>query len=101
MGIKPASCFIALLALLCVDTALARGPWRADEGNTTGWDLMSPEERVEHQARIRGFKSYEPCQAYQQEHHRLMVAKATERGLNPPGHRRDFCEHLKESASKR
>ena len=101
MGFKQAGCFVALLALFCADAAMARGPWRANEGNTSGWDLMTPEERVKHQARIRSFKTYEACHEYQLEHHRLMVAKATERGLTPPGNRHDFCEHLKGAASRR
>ena len=101
MGVKRTSCFIAILSLLCMDTALARGPWRANEVNTTGWLLMTPEERVEHQTRIRGFKTYEACHAYQLDHHRLMVARAAKSGLRPPGSRRDFCDHLKEPAPLR
>lgn len=101
MGIRQTSCFIAILSLLCMDTALARGPWRANEGNTTGWHLMTPEERVAHQARIRGAKTYEACHAYRLEHHQLMVARAAEKGLDPPGGHRDFCGHLKAPAPRR
>jgi len=101
MGIKQISCLVMLLPLVFMDCAVARGPWRANDGNTTGWELMTPEERVEHQARIRSFKTYDACHAYQLEHHRLMEAKAAARGLNPPSGRRDFCEHLKEPASTR
>ena len=43
--------------------ALARGPWRASETNTRGWQFMTPEERIEHQAKVRGFTSYEECRA--------------------------------------
>lgn len=87
---------ISTLSLLYMDSVFARGPWRANEGNTTGWYLMSPEERIEHQAKIRGFRSYEVCHAYQLEHHRLMAARADEKGLQLPTDRRDFCAHLRD-----
>lgn len=31
----------------------AAGPWRAHEGNSPGWRLLTPAERVEHQRRLR------------------------------------------------
>lgn len=73
-------------------------PWRADEGNTRGWMLMSPQERIEHQARVRGFTDYDACQAYRAEHHALMVQRARERGLSLPGGHWDFCDRLKRGA---
>lgn len=80
---------------LAAGLAEARGPWRSSEDNTQGWNLMSPEERIEHQARIRGFKTYEECQAYRSEHHRWMEARARERGALLRGGHRDFCAHLR------
>ena len=96
------ACFaLAAVSLAFAGSASARGPWRASEGNTTGWYLMSPEERIEHQAKIRGFKNYEDCQAYQLEHHKLMVARANEKGRQLPVKGRDFCKHLQSPASNR
>jgi len=90
---------IAMAAtLLCsMVEAHGSGPWRADEGNTRGWQLMTPEERIAHQARVRGFSDYAACQAYRTEHHNLIVKRATERGLTPPDSHWDFCDRLKRS----
>ena len=84
--------------LMLAGTADARGPWRASEANTAGWQLMSPEERIEHQATIRGFDDYAACLAYQREHHREMAARAAARGLRLPETPRDFCAHLRPDA---
>lgn len=73
--------------------AWARGPWRANEGNTPGWHFMTPAERIEHQARIRGFKTYEECRLYQDAHHQLIVQRARAAGREAGGGR-DFCAHL-------
>lgn len=75
-----------------------RGPWRASEGNTQGWRLMSPEERIEHQARVRSFRTYEECQTYRVEHHRQMEARAKALGLDLVGGREDICDHLRDAA---
>lgn len=82
-----------LLAVVC--TAEAHGPWRASEDNIRGWQFMTPAERIEHQARIRRFKTLDECRAYQQEHHRLMEQRAKEQGSAMPSGGRDICEHLK------
>ncbi|HVK55208.1 MAG TPA: hypothetical protein VM532_09295 [Burkholderiales bacterium] len=95
MTVKLACWMITALSFVFIGSALARGPWRANEGNTTGWYLMSPEERLEHQAKIRAFRSYDACHAYQLQHHRVMAARAAEKGLQLPAERRDFCEHLR------
>jgi hypothetical protein len=81
--------------------ALARGPWRASETNTRGWQFMTPEERIEHQAKVRGFGTYEECRAYQVEHHRLMEARAKQRGMALPSGGQDFCAHLKPGTESR
>ena len=101
MAGKPVSVALAAVLLVFAGPASARGPWRAYEGNTTGWHLMSPEERVAHQAMIRGFRSYEECNAYQVEHHKLMAARVSEQGLQLPRQLRDFCGHLRPRTSNR
>ncbi|HEU4344278.1 MAG TPA: hypothetical protein VFU31_22190 [Candidatus Binatia bacterium] len=80
---------------LLVGSLQALGPWRASETNTRGWQFMTPEERIEHQAKVRGFRTYEECRAYQMEHHQLMEARAKQRGMALPSGGRDFCAHLK------
>jgi len=72
----------------------AAGPWRADAGNTRGWQFMTAEERLAHQARIRAFDDYDTCRAYQVEHHRSMAARAKQQGRDLGPEQRDFCEHL-------
>jgi len=83
------------LLLAAVFSAEARGPWRASEENTRGWQFMTPEERIEHQARVRCFETLNECRAYQQEHHRLMEQRAKGKGSALPSGGRDICEHLK------
>ena len=88
---------VALLLAIATPTA-GSGPWRASETNTRGWQLMTAEERIEHQARIRGFRSYDECRSYQLAHHRLMEERARQRGIELPRGRRDVCEHLRQAA---
>jgi len=86
---------IAIIMLAGGGTLATAGPWRADEGNTRGWDLMTPQERIEHQARMRGFTDYQACQTYRTQHHQEMAERARQRGLSLPTSGRDVCERLK------
>lgn len=72
----------------------AHGPWRAQAGNTPGWSLMTPAERIAHQARVRQFDDHAACLAYQQELRQRLQTRARAQGLPLPGARRDFCAHL-------
>lgn len=92
-----------VMLALCIfaGSALSRGPWRASESNTRGWELMSPQERIEHQARIRGFATLAECEAYQSEHRREMEARAAQLGKQLQGGGRDFCEHLRPAPAAR
>ncbi len=85
---------LTAIALLLAAEAGARGPWRASAENTRGWQLMTPEERIEHQSRVRGFTTLEECRAYQRGHHKLMEDRARERGVAVPSGGRDICGHL-------
>lgn len=90
---KGATSFLIAL-LFAVAPAHATGPWRADPSNTRGWQLMTPQERIEHQARVRSFTDYDACEAYRERHHDLMTERARQRGLSLPGGGQDFCDHL-------
>ena len=82
------------LTFVQVASALAWGPWHANGANTPGWQLMTPGERIEHQAKVRSYTKYDDCRAYQISHHLLMQERARERNVAPgPGW--DFCAHLK------
>jgi len=56
---------------------------------------MTPEERIAHQAQVRGFTDYESCEAYRTQHHALMSERARQRGLSLNESAHDFCDHLK------
>jgi hypothetical protein len=86
---------LAVFVIAQMTAPVAAGPWRAEEDNTPGWALMTPEERIEHQAIVRGFRNYEACRAYQLAHHQLMEDRAKQRALPLPRGRHDFCARLR------
>ena len=64
-------------------------------GYTSGWPMMTPAERQEHQAKLAGLKTYEECRAYMDQHHEQRVARAKDKGLAMPAKpRRDGCAGL-------
>jgi hypothetical protein len=85
----------AVFVIAQMTAPVAAGPWRAEEDNTPGWALMTPEERIEHQAIVRGFRNYDACRGYQLAHHQLMEDRAKQRALPLPRGRHDFCARLR------
>jgi len=69
--------------------------WKWDSGNVAGWQLMTPEERTEHQNKMRSMKTYDECTAYQQEHHKLMEQRAKEKGATLPTPQTNACDRMK------
>ena len=65
----------AVLVLLSIDAAFAQ--------TTYGRQLMSPEERAEHRAKMRSLPPGER-EAYRAEHHEAMKEKAESMGLSLP-----------------
>lgn len=86
---------VCLLAGVPLDASCARGPWRAGAGNTPGWQLMSPDERVEYQRRMRGFDDARGCADYQAEHRARMAERVRKRGTELPQGVADGCEQLR------
>ncbi len=94
---RGARIFAVVVILLFAPAGLSfgRGPWHATASNTPGWQLMTPQERLEHQARVRGFTNYGECLAYQVSHRQLMEERATQHNVALAGEGRDFCARLK------
>ncbi len=50
-----------------------------------GWQLMTPEERAEHRAKMRTFNTKKEREAYRLEHHKKMEKRAKKRGVTLRG----------------
>lgn len=73
---------IATLLLLAATPSIS---FAAEEGKTVyGWQLMTEQERAEHRAKMRSFNTEEEREAYRQEHHKRMQARAKEQGATLP-----------------
>jgi hypothetical protein len=66
-----------------------------------GWAMMTPEERAQHQQRMRSMHGYDECVAYMNQHHGDMQARAKAQGKklpwNGPG---PGCDYLKKDQPK-
>ena len=69
------------------------GRWGPDF--TSGWSMMTPAERQEHQARMASMTNYDECQAYADQHHQQMVDRAKGKGPLSPQPHRDVCAGLR------
>ncbi len=86
---------LTLAAAAAGGSAWARGPWRADAANTAGWALMDPDERVEHQRRLRGLHSLEECRRHDAAHRRAMAERARRAGHALAAPPEDACAQLR------
>jgi hypothetical protein len=69
--------------------------WKWDADTVPGWQLMTPEERSEHQKKMRSVKTFDECEAYHQQHRGLMEQRAKEKGVTLATPRRDPCDMMK------
>mgnify|MGYP003341723228 FL=1 len=67
------------------------GRMQFDATNTPGWALMTPQERTEHQAKMRSMKTRDECNAYMVEHKVQIATRAAERNVQLRTPRRDPC----------
>lgn len=89
-------CLALLLGLALPVSAHARGPWHAAGQNTAGWQYMTPDERVEHQRRMRSFNTLAECRAYQDAHHQHMAERAARAGASLRRKAASGCEQLQQ-----
>ena len=69
--------------------------WNCNQGNTSGWQLMTPAEQTEHQTKMRSFSEYNACREYVDQHHATMVERAKEKGTTLPVMRNNPCDRMK------
>lgn len=55
-----------------------------DQKMIYGWDLMTTSERNEHRAKMLTLKTEQERTAFREEHHKLMLQRAQERGVTLP-----------------
>jgi hypothetical protein len=64
-----------------VGVSLAADPPQSQQqGRAYGWNLMTPEERAEHQAKMRSFETKEEREQFRIEHHKKMQERMKEQG---------------------
>lgn len=69
--------------------------WQGSQQNTYGWQLMTAEERIEHQTKLRSFTGYAACKEYVDEHHKQMEERAKAKGITTPMVKRNPCDVMK------
>lgn len=78
-----------------------RGPaveaprFQFNRDNTYGWKLMTAAERAAHRDKMLAAKTYDECKAVQDEQHKLMEARAKEKGTMLPAPRQNGCDRMK------
>jgi hypothetical protein len=69
--------------------------FRWSNNNTTGWALMTPEEHTVHQKKMRDVTTYDECKTLLEENHKIVEARAKEKGVKLPTPRQNGCKVMK------
>lgn len=86
--------FAAILFLTLAGQAFAF-PWYASGDNFRGAQLMTPEERKVHVARLQGMKNFDECRTYMQTHYLELDKRAREKNIALPPVQGDPCEVMR------
>lgn len=88
----------AMTLALAITFAVAEAQpyrWRGNQQNTYGWQLMTQQERADHQAKLRSFTEYSACKEYVDGHHKKMEERAKEKGITTPMVKGNPCDVMK------
>jgi hypothetical protein len=86
---------LAATLALCLVAASAHGfPWYASGDNIRGAELMTPQERQAHVARLRSMKTLAECQAYWDAHNSELDARAAKQQIKLPPPQGNPCEAM-------
>jgi hypothetical protein len=70
-------------------------PWYAQGDNFRGAQLMTPDERKAHVARLQNMKSFEECRGYMAAHYLDLDKRAKTKGASLPPVQGDPCEVMR------
>jgi hypothetical protein len=70
--------------LLASAFIVSTGGTSAGDTMSYGYQLMTPQERAEHQEKMRSLKTEQEREAYRMEHHKQMKERAKQRGVKLP-----------------
>lgn len=73
------------LIIITLGTGFAEvgGFWASNQGNALGWQLMTQEERLEHQTKMHSFKTDDECKTYPAKHHERSKARTKKKCCDP------------------
>jgi hypothetical protein len=71
------------------------GGWKWNSSNVPGWQMMTPEERKEHQDKMHGMKTYDECKGYHEAHRKLMEQRAKDKGVTLATPRSNPCDMMR------
>lgn len=86
---------VFLVGLMLLSSQAAAFPWYAQGDNFRGAQLMTPEERKAHVARLQGMKSFDECRGYMAAHYLELDKRAREKGAPLPPVQGDPCEVMR------
>ena len=86
---------ITFLTLLGLAFQAGAFPWYASGENIRGAQLMSPDERKAHVARLQAMQTFGECKDYMQVHYLELDRRALERRVSLPPVQGDPCEVMR------
>lgn len=89
------SALIITLSLIVSASLAHQWCWTCNQDNTYGWQIMTPNERKEHQAKLSNITSYSTCKEYIDTHHRMIENRAKEKGIGLPDMLHNPCDEMK------
>lgn len=75
------SALVAMPAFAQKTPAAGAGPTATNSEQVYGWQLMTPEERAAHSAKMRSLKTAQEREQFRLEHQKQMEERARERGV--------------------
>jgi len=70
-------------------------PWYASGEGFRGAELMSPDERKNHAARLQAMRNFDECRSYMQVHYLELDKRAREKNASLPPVKADPCEVMR------
>lgn len=86
---------IVFLAGLMLASQAFAFPWYASGEGFRGAELMAPEERKAHAARLQSMRNFDECRAYMQGHSLELERRAQEKRVSLPPVSGDPCQVMR------